>query len=558
MTMFCGVAGLEPDGIDHRVRGGRDQRQRRRQPVDPRQKHRGRSRREDAGEDRHGAGGQHPRHDGAIAGAGHDRVDSTLHGVVEGSPGSRSESDSGRRGEKDVERHHPRHGEEHAHHRGEDDGGHDLGLAHLDIGHEIPPERSRRPGLSYSGVGHRQAPRTPAPGERPDTRRSRADHGQVPVPGDDRARGPAASREAVAGGCGDGVPTLRKPGHDRRPRTVVHGDQRKEQKRRAGIMGDGYAKRQLKPHVRRPEHRLDDEQHERGAGRDHEPPMRPAPPHRHPAEHSQIRDGDERADSMHELDGDARIPGQHPPFESGVRLLPRPEAGRIVPHRPPVSVAGGEVRARERRIVGAGPAPERNLNGEDRHPDRGGGPELRRQRRIRRSGGTEVDSPQQTENGHSPEQVSHNDRRLQPQGNRPCPEGSLKHDQSHEHDGECDRPALCPPPPVANRGDGEDQDPDPEHPRSVPVHHLAPRLSPTDGGGERSSLRTDGQPPVAAGPVRTSEPRTSEPHPGAEHHHREGKPGHPERQAADAPPPHQPAPPLQDRCREPPLRLLLH
>ena len=41
---------------------------------------------------------------------------------------------------------------------------------------------------------------------------------------------------------------------------MVHRDQREEEKRCARIMGDGKAKRQLKPYVRYAEQHLDEEQ----------------------------------------------------------------------------------------------------------------------------------------------------------------------------------------------------------------------------------------------------------------------------------------------------------
>ena len=135
-------------------------------------------------------------------------------------------------------------------------------------------------------------------------------------------------------------------------------------------------------------------------------------------------------------------------------------------------------------------------------------------------------------------------QRLEPKDDRPCAEGGLKRDKSHEGHGKRNRPA-CLAPPVADGNGREGQDPQPEAPREVAMDHLAPRLPPLDGHLERRPVRADHHPAVAARPIRATEPGARESDPRAENDHRECEHRECEREPAEPTLSHQPDRPFR-------------
>ena len=184
------------------------------------------------------------------------------------------------------------------------------------------------------------------------------------------------------------------------------------------------------------------------------------------------------------------------------------------------ALAGREVRARGRRVVGARPATQQDLQRQHGKRCRGerphaafGGPGRSRLWGQRQP-------PQQRQRGQATRQVQRHDRRCHQLGHRERTEQALQPDHDEQHERQHAR--LAAQPAVPDRQGGEPDDDQAERRRRVAMDHLAQRLAivelmrrvrGVDGRGIGDGGRV--QMPVAARPVGATQSRGREPDPGA-------------------------------------------
>ena len=207
--------------------------------------------------------------------------------------------------------------------------------------------------------------------------------------------------------------------------------------------------------------------------------------------------------------------------------------------RPPASLAGREVAAREHRVVRADPAAERDLHQRQRG-DRPEAPaQRRRNRQAARLVGLGLDR-EQHEKAEPADQVQRDDCRVEPHRHRERAERALRHDPGERRERPRRRGVDAAAAPLDDGERGEDDHENADRRGGVAVRHLDPRLPVRDRAGGQRRLgpldvraRAEGTGvAVAARPVGTAEARVAEPGEGAEQDQVEGEEEHEQREGA--------------------------
>jgi hypothetical protein len=188
-------------------------------------------------------------------------------------------------------------------------------------------------------------------------------------------------------------------------------------------------------HGREAERNLREDGQDQNASDDLQAPVSGADRHRD-AEAEQGHPGDHRAQPMSEVDCDPCGIGEHPALVVDTETAPEHERVLEVHGRPERALTGGKIRTGHRRVIGARPAAEEDLQREQGETRRREGaqrrlrpgerPPLRRERQPAQNG----------QRGETSQKVRRHDQRLQQQGHRLHPEEPL---QTHHDEKYCRR-----------------------------------------------------------------------------------------------------------------------